>query len=53
MQAIVAEILSHAAEGALALPIRTVPLSAVSEAWTTASTAQERLVLVPPAAEAT
>jgi len=52
MRAIVAEILSHAAEGALALPFRTVPLSAVSEAWGAASTAQERLVLVPSAAEA-
>jgi NADPH:quinone reductase-like Zn-dependent oxidoreductase len=52
MRAIIAEILSHAAEGALALPIRTVPLSAVSEAWGAASAAQERLVLVPSAAEA-
>jgi NADPH:quinone reductase-like Zn-dependent oxidoreductase len=47
LRAIVSEILAHAETGALAVPVKTFPLSEVAQAWSASSSAAERVVLLP------
>ena len=47
MQALVGEILGHAAAGRLAIETAAVPLADVASAWNRSATGDKRLVLVP------